>query len=463
MKPHFKFLLPLVLAIALFMENIDSNILSTSLPVIANELNTSVLTLKLSLMSYLVALALFIPISGWLSDRFTARHIFCMAMLIFIFGSLLCSLSQSLSFFVFARFIQGMGGSMFVPVGRIILLRNTPKEDIVSSLSWLAIPATAGPLIGPPLGGFITTYFTWQWMFLINIPIGFLGIACGFLLLPKNETPMVKTFDWKGFLLSAITLSCFISGLSIVSIAQIPKWFSLSLTFIGIIFGILYVIQALNHPRPVLDIKLLGRRPTFCLSIASSSFLRIATGSIAFLLPLMLQLGFQFSPITSGMITLSAALGAIFAKLGVTYLYNHFNFWRVLFISSLFSALFIAIIAFFTASTNYIMMVSILFIGGLMRSTFFSGINALTYGEIDIENMSHATTLSTVAQQISLALGVAVGGMVLEILLKQYPPKLTIFDFQCAFFIMGFVALISPLLVLKLPRSVGNNLKKNSA
>lgn len=452
-------ILPLVLAVALFMENMDSNVIATSLPAIAADLNTSPIALKLAMTSYLVALSVFIPISGWMADRFTARNIFRIAICVFMTGSILCAVSFSLEFFVIARFLQGVGGAMMTPVGRMLLVRSTPKNELIVTLAWFSVPALIGPLAGPLVGGFITTWYTWHWIFLINIPIGIIGLILSTIYLPRDEEVVIRPLDWAGFVLSGFALSGFIFGLSVISLPAIPKWVGWVSTLCGIICGVFYVRHALSTPHPLLDLKLFKDR-VFRISITGGSIFRIGIGAIPFLLPLMLQVGFGFTPLQSGMITFVSAIGAIFIKIGANTIYRTFGFRKVLMVGAVISACFTAINGFFTPTTPIALMLSVLLIGGFLRSLFFSGVNALSYARIPKTKISQATPIAAVAQQASVALGVTLAGSVLEICLHFHGDGLRIEDFHIGFFIIAAFSALAFFIFRKLPLDAGRELNE---
>src|SRR5690606_22203864 len=270
-------LLPLIVACALFIENMDSTVISTSLPAIARDLGTEPVALKLALTAYLLALAVFIPVSGWVADRFGARHTFTIAIAVFLAGSLGCAASGSLEALVAARFVQGMGGAMMVPVGRLVLLRTVPKEHLVQALSWLTIPALIGPMVGPPLGGYITTYFHWRWIFLVNVPIGVLGILLGRRFVP-DVREAIAPLDWRGFLLTGLGLAAAMFGFSTLGLALVPTGVAAVALAGGLAALAVYVLHARRHPRPLLDLRLF-RLPTYRAGVAGGSLFRIGIGA----------------------------------------------------------------------------------------------------------------------------------------------------------------------------------------
>ena len=292
----------------------DSTVIATSLPAIANDIGTSPVALKLALTSYLVSLAIFIPISGWMADRYGAKRVFRAAIGVFIVGSIACAMSGSLVDFVLARFGQGLGGAMMTPVARLVLVRATPKRELVSAMAWLTVPALVGPLVGPPVGGFITTFFTWHWIFLINVPIGLIGIWLATRVLPDIEPVGARPIDIAGFLLSAIAASGVVFGLSVVSLPALPP--IVGITTLVDRHGVAASPMSGTRRRaanPILDPRVFANA-TFRAAIIGGTIFRIGNGAVPFLLPLMFQLGFGMTPFQSGMLTFASALGAIMMK-----------------------------------------------------------------------------------------------------------------------------------------------------
>src|SRR5579864_13811 len=306
-------IVPIIIAVALFMENMDSTVIATSLPAIAQALGTNPLALKLAVTSYLLALAICIPASGWVADRYGARKVFRIAIGVFVLGSIGCALSRSLEEFVLARIIQGMGGAMMTPVGRLILLRSIDKRVLVNAMSLVTITALVGPISGPPLGGFITTYASWHWIFIINVPIGLLGIAMATLYIPDVHAEPPGPFDFPGFILSGLGVGGLAFGLSIMGLAFLPVGVVAALIGVGAVSSAAYIVHARRTAAPILDLTLF-KLPTFRASIFGGFMFRLGIGALPFLLPLLLQLGFGLTPFQSGLITFTGALGAIFMK-----------------------------------------------------------------------------------------------------------------------------------------------------
>ncbi|WP_233492928.1 MFS transporter [Chromobacterium sp. ATCC 53434] len=448
-------LTPLIVATALFMENMDATVISTSLPAIAKDLAVDPISLKLALTSYLVSLAVFIPISGWMADRYGARRIFRSAIMVFMLGSLLCAATGSLHGFVLARFLQGIGGAMMVPVGRLVILRTTDKADLVRALGYLTVPALLGPVIGPPLGGLISTYFHWRWIFLINIPIGLLGMALAGRYIANLTEESVPRLDVAGFVLTGAGLSMLMLGLASEGRHMLSAAASIWLTGLGAALLLAYLWHYRRQQHPLLDLSLL-RLPTFQAGVVGGFMFRVGIGTIPFLLPLMLQLGFGFTPFESGLLTCSTAMGAIGMKTIVARVLQRFGFRRVLVVNSLLAGCSVALYVLFRADTPHWMMLAAFVLGGCLRSLQFTSLNAITFADVDKERLSQATSLSSVAQQLAAGFGVTMGAFALQtVSWWQGHLQLTAGDFGQAFLIMGSLTALSSLLFLKLERNAG--------
>jgi EmrB/QacA subfamily drug resistance transporter len=448
-------LLPLIIATALFMENTDSTVIATSLPVIAQDLGEDPIALKLALTSYLVSLAIFIPISGWMADRYGARTVFRTALVVFMAGSLACAGANSLEWFVIARFLQGVGGAMMVPVGRLVILRSVPRSELVQALATLTIPALVGPVVGPPLGGFITTYFDWRWIFFINIPIGILGVALSTAFIPNIKEADTPPLDFVGFLLSGIGLALLMLGLASGGRHLIPVSVSVGCTIVGAVCLVLYVWHARRTPYPVLKLGLL-KVPTFRASVLGGTLFRIGIGAIPFLLPLMLQIGFGLNPLASGSLTFVAAVGALFMKTMAKRILERTGFRLLLTVNAIIGSLFLAANGLFTPSTPYWLIMLLLFVGGCFRSLQFTSLNAIAYADVSNRDMSYATGLSSVAQQLALSIGVALGAFALETAAAaRGTTQVTAADFGPAFWTVAVVASLSAFVFFRLDPGAG--------
>ncbi|WP_241559890.1 DHA2 family efflux MFS transporter permease subunit [Solirhodobacter olei] len=450
--------IPLIVATALFMENLDSTVIATSLPKIAQDLGTSPIHLKLALTSYLLALAIFIPASGWMADRFGARSVFRLAILVFATGSIACGASSSLFWLVCARVLQGIGGSMMVPVGRLIVLRTTPKSALVDALAWLTMPALLGPVMGPPLGGFITTYFDWRWIFWINIPIAALGVTLVTLFIPRVRAEATRAFDALGFLLVGPGLAAFLTGVTMAGLGLSSMAVMLGLTFGGLALVLLYIRHAGRVEAPLVDLTLFSL-PTFRAAALGGSLFRIGGGAQPFLLPLMLQLGFGYSPFQSGLVTLATGAGALTLKFGAQRILNRFGFRRILIVNAVLGSLFLLAPASFTAATPYAAMVGVLFIGGICRSLEFTSISAIAYSEITSDRMSSATSFNSVLQQLSRSIGITVAAFALQgVQSYRDTAQITAASFPPVFWMIAGVSIASVIWFLRLSPDAGGQL-----
>jgi EmrB/QacA subfamily drug resistance transporter len=446
---------PLILAVALFMENMDSTVIATSLPAIAEDIGTSPVALKLALTAYLVSVAIFIPISGWAADRFGARKVFRLAIGVFVIGSIACATAGSLVEFVGARFLQGMGGAMMTPVGRLVLVRATAKRDLVAAMAWLTVPALLGPLAGPPLGGFITTYFSWHWIFLLNVPIGAAGIWLAGRFLPEIEASGARRLDLAGFLLAAVAAAGVVFGLSVVSLPALPPAVGLATLLLGVAAGFLYLVHARRTPEPILDPGLFRNR-VFATAIASGSIFRVGAGAVPFLLPLLFQVGFGLNPFQSGMLSFATAIGALAMKFLAPFTLRAGGFRNVMIAAALLSACFLAANGQFTPGTPHGAIIAVLIGAGFLRSLFFTAANALVFAEIDGPHFSQATAISAASQQVTVAIGVAVGGGILEGMALFTGEPVGALGFTTAFAAVGAIAALAVLPLLSLPRNAGS-------
>jgi EmrB/QacA subfamily drug resistance transporter len=449
-------LIPLIVAAALFMENMDSTVIATSLPAIAADIGTSPLTLKLAITSYLLSLAVFIPASGWTADRFGARNVFSVAIAVFMIGSIGCAVSSSVTDFVIARIIQGLGGAMMTPVGRLVLLRSIDKSALVNAMAWVTVPALVGPVVGPPLGGFITTYFSWHWIFLINIPVGVLGIVLAQRFIDPIRSENLERFDLYGMALAGIGLGGIAFGLSVAGLNLLPWTVVIALIGIGSISMTLYVVHARRTDSPVLDLTLL-RLPTFRASIYGGFLFRLGVGALPFLLPLLMQVGFGLSPFGSGLVTFSSAVGAMGMKALAARIIRTFGFRNIMTVNAVVSSVFLAACALFTITTPLLLIMIILVVGGFFRSLQFTAINAMAYADVEPERMSRATTLASVNQQLAISAGVALGAFSVETtMLLRHSTELTAADFGPGFLVVSVLSAASTYYFFRLPADAGH-------
>jgi EmrB/QacA subfamily drug resistance transporter len=448
-------IVPLIIAVALFMENMDSTVIATSLPAIARDIGSNPLALKLAVTSYLLSLAIFIPASGWTADRFGARTVFRAAIAVFVLGSIGCALSSSLTDFVIARIVQGMGGAMMTPVGRMVLVRSIPKRELINAMTWVTTPALIGPVLGPPVGGFITTYATWHWIFIINVPIGILGIILATSYIEDLRVQEHERFDLVGMVLAGLGIAGIAFGLSILGLNFLPWTIVAALIAGGTIFMAAYLMHAKRTPSPALDLTLF-RLPTFRASVLGGFIFRLGIGALPFLLPLMLQVGFGMTPFQSGLITFASAVGAMTMKMAAATILRRFGFRTILITNALISAGFLAACASFTQTTPVAAMLALLLVGGFFRSLQFTSINTIAYADVETARVSRATALVSVAQQLAISAGVAFGALAVELTVHlRGHGTLAAADFHPAFLAVAAISALSALFFARLSPDAG--------
>jgi EmrB/QacA subfamily drug resistance transporter len=429
----------LIIACALFMEQMDATVLATALPTMARDFGVPATSMSSALTSSLLALAIFIPASGVLADKFGSRAIFRAAILIFVGGSLLCGQATSLPFMMVARFVQGLGGAMMIPIGRLVLLRSVAKEDMVSAMSWLIMPALIGPIMGPPVGGLIVTYLDWRWIFWLNLPVGLLGVALVTRYIGEVRGERPVRFDFPGFVLSGVSLGCLLFGFEMSSRSgELVE--SLALIAIGAIAGVAYLKHAKRRSDPILDISLL-RFSSFRLSLIGGSLTRITQGAQPFLLPMMLQLGFGMTAAASGAITVAGAIGSLAMKGLAPRILRRFGFRRSLIVGGLGASAGYAVCGLFRPDWPVPAIFAVLMTAGFFMSFQFSAYNTIAYDEIPKARMSAATSFYATFQQLMLSLGICVGAAALHLgMLGTGRTRPELSDFSLAFVVVTLVS-----------------------
>jgi len=445
----------LIVASALFMQSLDTSALGTALPAIGVAFGEDPVRLHHALTAYILALAVFMPASGWMADRFGTRTMFRIAVVVFAGASVACAFAGSLGPLVAARVVQGIGGAMMVPIARLALLRAVPKGEIVRAMQWVSIPALVAPVAGPPLSGFIVTYLDWTWIFWINLPIGIVGIVLASIYFEDVREPDQPKFDLLGFLIASVGITGLVAGTGSVSDPEIPTWMTIALLGVAAACAGLYLVHARRAASPIIDLALL-RIPTFRASIAGGFLFRIGIGAFPFLMPLMLQTSFGRSPLESGSITFAAAAGALAMKFGTQPLLARFGFRPVLVWNGLFSAASIGACALFGPATGASVIFAVLLIGGTFRSLEFTALNAIGYAELDRGQMSRATSFAAMGQQLALSMGVGIGALALSVgQMARGADALALIDFRLAFATVGLIMLLSLTEFLRLAPGAG--------
>jgi EmrB/QacA subfamily drug resistance transporter len=433
-------LIAFIIASALFMENLDATVLATAIPTMANDLRVTAPEMSVALTAYLLALALFIPASGHAADRWGAKRVFRAAIGVFMAGSLCCAISPNLAVMAVARFAQGMGGAMMVPVGRLVLLRTVSKRDLISASSWLLMPGLIGQISGPPIGGFIVTYFDWRWIFWVNMPIGVAGIYLVGRFIPDERETHHRPFDLAGFALSGTALSAILFGLESGGHGSDLKLAGILLS-VGLVCSVLYVRYAFRQSHPILDLTLL-RVPTFRLSFIGGSLTRITQGAQPFLLPLMMQLAFGFKASQSGLITLGTALGTVTMKGLVGPILRRWSFRSSLMALGVLATCSYAVCGLFRPGWPIAAIFAVLVTSGFLMSFQFTAYNTIAYAEITPRMMSAATSFYSTFQQLTLSLGICIGAIALHasmVLGGRGTPGFA--DFSAAFWVITGISL----------------------
>lgn len=404
--------LPWLAAMAMFMQSLDATILNTALPTIAKDLNHSPLSMQAVVVSYALTLALLIPVSGWLSDKYGTKRIFSIAVFLFTLGSLACAMSTSYSLLVYSRILQAIGGSMMVPVSRLALLYAYPKSKLLSVMNFVTMPGLVGPLVGPLLGGWIVDVSTWHWIFLINIPIGVIGLVFTQYLMP-NFTRGGKNFDIIGFVLFSsglITLSLF---LEIGEGTSVSWWVIWGILGLAVLFGGLYVLYSRRVNYPLINLNLFSIR-TLRIGLLGNLLTRLGIGSVPFLLPQMLQIAFLHTSTESGMIMMVSAISTIIAKSQVVRLVHRFGYKNILIVNTVILGFVIAMFALPDKTTPLYLLIPILVMYGGVNSIQMSSMNTISLADLTPEVASGGNSLLAITQQLSMSFGVSVGALILR-------------------------------------------------
>ena len=454
---RFGVLIPLIVACALFMENLDSTIITTALPAIARSFGEDPLRLSMAVTAYLLSLSIFIQLSGWMADRYGARRVFRNAIVVFVIGSLGCAVSQSIGQLVGARMLQGLGGAMMVPVGRLVLLREVPKRELVGALAYLTIPALMAPILGPPLGGLIVTFASWRLIFLINLPIGVLGYYLVSKYIREVRQEQQPPLDLVGWMLLGAGLAGVIFGFENLGKRTLADGQAPAILLFGVFLLLLYAWHAKRERAPILRLSLL-RAATFRVSVTGGSTFRIGVGAFSVLLPMMLQLGFGLSALASGSITFASAVGGLLMKTMAQRLTRRFGFRRLLMANTLICSCALIGCGALRPAWPYTLMVVFLLLTGFFRSLQFTCINAMAFADIDEHDMSQATSFSATAQQLALSVGVGIGVQVLNISQAlRGATDLAPLDFSIAFATVGLISISSLLSFRRLDADAGNS------
>ena len=442
-----RILIPLVIGCAFFMEGLDSTMIAVAIPDMARSLGANPLRLNLVIATYLLSLAVFIPLSGWIADRLGARVVFCAAIAIFATGSALCGISANLPMLLLMRVVQGFGGAMMTPVGRLILLRSFPRSGLVSAMNWMTIPAMIGPTVGPIVGGFLTSNFSWRAIFYLNVPIGVAGVLLSLYLIDNFRAPAPTRFDLRGFLLAGCGLAFLQFAIENLGRPILPKGLGSLLFPAALAVLLLYLWHARLREDPILDLRLLRIR-TFRVGTVTGSLCRMGLDATPFLLPLLFQVGFGLSPFHAGLLTFSSSLGAMLVRTFSGWFLRVFGFRRLLAGNACLAAAVTAACGLLRADTPVWLVVALLLLSGCVRSIQYLGLNAVSYADVPPPLLSKSTSVGGVAQQLARGFGVAIGAALLALIAGS--AHLTVGDFQLALLLTALIPLLSALGFLRL-------------
>ncbi|WP_142996494.1 MFS transporter [Klebsiella pneumoniae] len=400
----------LLVAGAFFMEFLDGTVIATALPDMARNFGVTAVELNIGISAYLITLAVLIPASGWIADRFGTRAIFTLALAIFTLASVFCGLSTEVHIFVAMRILQGVGGALMVPVGRLAVLRTTPKHQLIKAIATLTWPALVAPIIGPPLGGFITRYASWHWIFFINVPLGLAAIILSLRIIPDIRETERRSFDLSGFITTSVAMVSLVTAMERLGDRQPQIWPTLALAALG--FGcLLYSIRHFRRAAaPMVRLDAL-QVPTFRVTMYGGSLFRASISAVPFLLPLLFQVGFGMDPFHSGLLVLAVFVGNLTIKPATTPLIRWLGFRRLLLINGALNVCSLLACALLTPQTPVWAIMLILYLGGVFRSIQFTGVSTLAFADVPAAQMSDANTLFSTASQLAVGLGITLGAI----------------------------------------------------
>lgn len=461
MTINHRTILTLLVAGTFFMENLDATVIIPAIPAIAREFSVQPIDLNIGVSAYMLTLGMFIPMSGWVATRFGSKQVFSLAIALFTLASLLCGLSSSPSEFVCMRILQGVAGALMVPVGRLVVLNETPKHELVQTIALLTWPALIAPVLGPPLGGLIVDYSDWRWIFWLNIPLGIIALILTWRIVPSFPSDRSKKFDWLGFILIASGLFCLIAVTEIVSQPNI-HWHTVIILFV---IGIVLMVASIHHLKhatsPLFNLNAL-KLPTFAVTIWGGSLFRMSVSAVPFLIPLMFQIGFGFNAFSAGMMLMAVFTGNLAMKSITTRVIYQFGFRNILIWNGLLNALLIGLCAFFTQNTPLWLICSILFLGGMTRSMQFTAFNTLTFTDVPKMQMPDANTLFSTAFQLTMGFGITLGAIAWRIGEYIMPHADHAWAFRIAFLIIAVTSLLAVFDSFKIKPDIGKQIfRKN--
>ncbi|WP_336997972.1 MFS transporter [Leclercia sp. M50] len=456
----------LLVAGAFFMEFLDGTVIATALPDMAKSFGVQAVDLNLGISAYLITLAVLIPASGWIADRFGARKVFTLALAIFTLASVLCGLATSVDQFIAMRVLQGMGGALMVPVGRLAVLRTTPKHLLITAIATLTWPALVAPIIGPPLGGFITSYANWRWIFFINVPLGLIAIVLALRIIPDIYEETRRPFDTPGFIATSVAMVSLVYAMEMMGAQEVNTGVTLALLATGMVT----MIYALRHFRrtewPMIRLDAL-QVPTFRVTMFGGSLFRASISAVPFLLPLLFQVGFGMDAFHSGLLVLAVFVGNLTIKPATTPLLRGLGFKKLLLINGALNVLALLACAFLTPQTPVWVIMLVLYLGGVFRSIQFTAISTLAFADVPSPQMSYANTLFSTATQLAVGLGITLGAIGIRIgeVCSEWLGMASLpgISFRLAFVAIALVCLLGMVDTLRLVKDAGSAVSRKEA
>lgn len=453
--------LPLLVAGAFFMENLDATVIVTALPQMAQAFGVHPVDMNIGVSAYILTATVFIPASGWIANRFGTRKVFSLAIVLFALASILCSVSTSLATFTAARMLQGFSGALMVPVGRLVVLRNTAKSDLIRAIATITWPGLVAPIIGPPLGGFITTFASWHWIFIINLPLCVIALYFSQKLVPSLPGEKGVPFDLLGFVLTGAACLGLMFGLDLFN-QQGIGWLPTVCVLASILLAALTVLHSIRTPFPLLPMVAMKIK-SYAVTIYGGSLFRIAIGALPFLLPLMFQLGYGMSAFDAGLLVLAVFAGNLAMKPFTSAILHRFRFRSVMLVNGMLNSLTIFACALLTPEVSTPLTLLLLFASGMTRSMQFTALNTLTFSQVPSEQMGGANTLANTVQQLSTGLGITIGALSLRIaehFQSNVGSTVHLQQFHVAFIIIGLFSLVGTLNNLSLSPTAGDEIRR---
>lgn len=451
-------MIPAIIGSAMLMQTMNATVLSNALPTMAVAMDEDPLRLNLAITMFLLSSAVFLPISGWVADKFGAKRIFVVAMVLFALSSAACGLAQDLGQLVIARIFQGMAGAMMGPVGRLVLLRTTPKKELIGAMSVMTMPALLGPVIGPVVGGAIVTFADWRWIFFMNLPVAVVGVGLVMRYVPNVKEQEVSPIDGIGIVLTGLGLAGLIFGFENLGRGMLPDGVVAGLFLGGFLSLALYWRHARNNPHAIIDLSIF-RIQTFTASVIGGAFMRVAMGATPFMLAMLLQIGFGMNAFHAGLLTFVSAAGALVMKTTAPPILRRFGFRTVLSVNAVIVGVTFIAYAFFEPSTPQWIIMMVLGVSGFFRSLQFTSLNGMAYADIDQAQMSRASTTSSMMQQLVQSVGIGLAASLMHFfMVYRGDTHLTAAAISPAFVVIGLITLISLAFFLPLPKDAGDEM-----